>query len=353
MSAPGVLAVDIVVNNYNYGRYVAASIESALAQTHRPVQVIVVDDGSTDESREIIASYGSRVVPVLKENGGQASAVNAGWACSQADVLIFLDADDLLFPDAAGAAAAAFSAQPELARVQWRMEVVDGEGRRTGAVNPSLDVAMANGRLAREELVFPFDLPWVATSGTAFPRWALERVMPVPADDYRLGVDWYLSHVTTLVGPVRSFESPLGAYRVHDANRYGSSGHLVDLDRVRQSVQFGAATRRHLLETAQKLHQSGGGDDILSVSDLGNRLISLKLDPAAHPIPTDTLPRLAVGGLRAARRRWDVRWPVKVLFGLWFLVTALVPPAVARRLATAFLFRDVRPGLNRLLARVR
>ena len=61
--------VSVIVNNYNYGRFLRAALDSALTQSPKP-EVVVVDDGSTDDSREIIASYGSDVVPVLKENGG-------------------------------------------------------------------------------------------------------------------------------------------------------------------------------------------------------------------------------------------------------------------------------------------
>ena len=64
--------VDVIVNNHNYGRFLRAAIESALAQTHERVNVIVVDDGSTDDSRAIIESFGERIVAVLKPNGGQA-----------------------------------------------------------------------------------------------------------------------------------------------------------------------------------------------------------------------------------------------------------------------------------------
>jgi GT2 family glycosyltransferase len=66
--------VSIVINNFNYARYLPHAIDSALAQTHRPTQVIVVDDGSTDDSRPVIDRYAGRIRPVLKTNGGQASA---------------------------------------------------------------------------------------------------------------------------------------------------------------------------------------------------------------------------------------------------------------------------------------
>jgi glycosyltransferase involved in cell wall biosynthesis len=89
--------VSIIINNYNYGRFVREAIDSGLNQTYSHKEVIVVDDGSTDDSREIIASYGNGITSVLKENGGQASAFNAGFAVSQGDIICFLDADDIFY----------------------------------------------------------------------------------------------------------------------------------------------------------------------------------------------------------------------------------------------------------------
>src|SRR5262249_35315249 len=90
----------IIVSNYNYGRFLRKWLDSALAQTFANKEVIVVDDGSTDESRKIISSYGKQIIPILKENGGQASAFNAGFAASRGEAVLFLDADDLLLPSA-------------------------------------------------------------------------------------------------------------------------------------------------------------------------------------------------------------------------------------------------------------
>src|SRR4051812_2571992 len=88
-------SLSIIVSSFNYGRYLPQAIESALAQTHK-CEVIVVDDGSTDDSREIIRGYGDRLRAILKDNGGQASALNAGFAASTGDAIIFLDSDDML-----------------------------------------------------------------------------------------------------------------------------------------------------------------------------------------------------------------------------------------------------------------
>ncbi|MCC2671779.1 MAG: glycosyl transferase, partial [Armatimonadetes bacterium] len=73
----------VIINNYNYARYLPEAVESALAQTYPHTEVVVVDDGSTDHSRAVLAGYGDRLRTVFQENGGQASAFNAGFAASR------------------------------------------------------------------------------------------------------------------------------------------------------------------------------------------------------------------------------------------------------------------------------
>ncbi len=93
--------VSIAINNFNYGRFVGDAIDSALAQRYPHVEVIVVDDGSTDDSHRVIDRYRDRVVTLFKENGGMASTHNAAFERAGGDVVIFLDADDTLLPTAA------------------------------------------------------------------------------------------------------------------------------------------------------------------------------------------------------------------------------------------------------------
>src|SRR5262245_61685550 len=90
--------VSIIINNYNYGRFLEEAINSALDQTYRKTEVIVVDDGSTDNSRQVIADHNDQIITVLKDNGGQASAFNAGFIRSHGEIIIFLDSDDILLP---------------------------------------------------------------------------------------------------------------------------------------------------------------------------------------------------------------------------------------------------------------
>jgi hypothetical protein len=248
------LAVDIVIDNYNYAAFLGAAIESALAQTHERVEVIVVDDGSTDGSRELLATYEGRVEVVLKENGGQASAFNAGIECSRGDVVVFLDADDLLHPETAARAATAFAADRALVKLQCRMDTIDASGRSTGAIKPPPHLPLPNGDVRRAELAFPFDLTWLAMSANAFRAEALRRILPIPEQSYRICADWYLVHLTALLGPVASLEQVGASYRVHGANNYEQQAPRLDLDHVRQTIGLTEATVRALERLADEEH---------------------------------------------------------------------------------------------------
>jgi hypothetical protein len=345
------LTVDIVIDNYNYGRFLGEAIESARGQSHFKVNVIVVDDGSTDGSRELLADCGDDVEVVLKENGGQASAVNEGLRHCRGDVVIFLDSDDLLRPEAAATVATAFATDEAIAKVQYRMEVVDAEGRPTGATKPAPHLPAPNGDVRAQELAAPFDMAWRATSGNAFRVEALRRILPMPERDFRRCADWYLVHLSALLGPVVSLEAIGAAYRVHGDNSYEPEAPGFDLPRIRTTIEFAAATKRELARLADEL-ELPRPDPILSVWDLANRLISLRADPALHPLPGDSRHGLVADALRALRRREDVGAAMKAMFVIWFAVTALAPRRAVPRLGEFFLYSERRPQLNRLLGRL-
>jgi glycosyltransferase involved in cell wall biosynthesis len=339
----------VIINNYNYGRFLPAAIESALGQTYPNVRVIVVDDGSTDDSRAVMRSFGGRIVSVLKENGGQASAFNAGFARSSGDLVVFLDSDDVLLPDAVERIVAVAETDPAAVRIQYPKEVIDAAGRATGIVRPSPHIPLASGDLREAALTRPFDLASVPTG--SFRSWALRRLLPIPEDEFAECADWYLVHLAALLGPVAALEAPAYGYRVHGGNRYEPKRPRLDLEHVRQSVRYAAATRRHLLRLADELGRTRP-HDILSVADLANRLISRRLDPERHPIPDDRTPALALNGIRAALRRSDVSPVMRLMFVAWFLGTAALPRGSSRRLGERFLFPERRPRLNRALARM-
>ncbi len=346
------LAVDIVIGNHNYGTFVGAAVESALGQRHPRVRVVVVDDGSTDNSRERLSAYANSVDLVLQENRGQAAALNAGLARCRGDIVLFLDADDALRPHVAAHVATAFAADPEAVKAQFRMDVIDAAGKSTGATKPPPHLPLPSGDLRRAEVCFPFDIPWLPTSGNAFRAAALRRILPIPEQgDRRCGADWHLIHLTTLLGSVVSLEQVGASYRVHGANNYEPAEARLNLSHVRQTIAFAQTTAPALERLADEIGLRRPAR-ILSVSDLGNRLLSIRLDRGGHPRSDDTVRGLLADGVRASRRRFDVSGAMRLAFVAWLAAVAVAPRPLARRLGELFLFPQRRATLNRLLARL-
>jgi len=210
-------SVSIVINNHNYGRFLGEAIDSALAQTSPPTEVVVVDDGSTDDSRAVIARYGERIVPVLKENGGQASAFNAGFAASRGDIMCFLDADDLLLPDRVARIAEIFAAHPQALWCFHPLQPVDGD------LKP-LDWQMPTGTSGlwdyRAQMRNSGRLPYIpsATSGLAFRRELLETIFPLP--EFEAHGDNLLKYLALAFGPGYVLYENLSLMRIHGNNRF-------------------------------------------------------------------------------------------------------------------------------------
>jgi glycosyltransferase involved in cell wall biosynthesis len=91
--------VSVIIPVYNGAKYLAESIDSALSQSYSKLEVVVIDDGSTDDSAAIAKSYGDRIVYLRKENAGTAAARNAGIRASRGEFVALLDQDDLWMPD--------------------------------------------------------------------------------------------------------------------------------------------------------------------------------------------------------------------------------------------------------------
>jgi hypothetical protein len=346
--------VSIVVTNHNYGRFVAEAIDSALAQTHDRVEVIVVDDGSTDDSRAVIARYGGRIVVVLKENGGQASAFNAGFQRASGSAVIFLDADDVLDRETATRVAAVFAGRPGLAKVHYRLALMDGNGRPTGAMVPPAGLRLPSGDLRRLARLHPDDVPYPPASGNAFASWALERVLPMPEDDFRILADVYLLNLVALLGPVEVLDGTGGRYRVHGANSHYASS--LRLERVHANLRTTHAAHGHMKKLAESLGLEGfpaPERDDRSLVFLSQRLVSRKLDPPSHPFHEDSLIRLAGRGAAVALRRPDLSPGLRLLYATWFLAMALAPERRATWLAEQMLYPERRGSLAAFVERLR
>lgn len=317
--------VSIVIDNYNYERFLARAIQSALDQTHDDVEVIVVDDGSTDGSLAVAHHFSDRISVVAKENGGQASALNAGFEASTGDLIIFLDADDELLPTAAARAVAQL--RPGVGKIHWRLQSVDATGAALGFTNPPADRQLPQGdvtaTLARTgRYVTP------VMSGNAFPRSVLQRVLPMPEDGFRIAADGYVVTAAAFHGDVVAIDDKLGLYRIHGNNFWAPD--QVSPERLQQFVRHDRAKQSLVIALAGEKGMAVSPD--LGANDhfhLCNRLASLRLNKTAHPVPGDTRPSLTGLGIRATLGS-SLNWPRKVAFCAWFLAVGAGPARVAR-----------------------
>lgn len=255
MSDPKLL-VSILIDNYNYGRFLRDAIDSALNQTYGNTEVIVVDDGSTDDSREIIASYGNRIIPVLKENGGQASAFNAGLASCKGGFVCYLDADDIWLPQKVERVCETAVAHPDAIFIYHRVQPVSSELRQLQKMIPS---RLMQGDIASK---VKDSCGWWAsapTSGLCVPRDVLQRIGPIPEEEFRVCADAFLCYLLPLLGRVVGLPEGLALYRLHGANNY-NSGAASRRRREREVLLSRAASYESYVGLVnERLEQMGAG----------------------------------------------------------------------------------------------
>jgi len=218
MSSPRPL-VSILINNYNYGRFLREAIDSALRQTYTNTEVIVVDDGSTDDSRQIIAAYGSRIVPVLKQNAGQASAFNAGFAVSKGELVCLLDSDDVWITEKVERVVQAALSRPTAVLIYHRVQPVSVDLRPIRRVIP---MGVFCGNIAAKVKKSGGWWACSPTSGLCFPRAALQRIGQIPEKGFRTCADAFLFYLLPLVGDVLGITECLAFYRLHGTNNYNN-----------------------------------------------------------------------------------------------------------------------------------
>jgi glycosyltransferase involved in cell wall biosynthesis len=209
--------VSILINNYNYAKFLDQAIDSALTQTYGKVEVVVVDDGSTDASLEIMAGYGDRIVAVTKQNGGQASAYNAGFAASRGEIICILDADDLFLPHKVSRVVAAYEDNPEIG---WCFDLVREFSDNTGlcyfrpeSYVPGMYDARTSSAAGKQPIVL------TASSGLSFRREVLGRILPMP-EMIRITSDNYIKHLALALAKGWMVPDELSWQRIHRNNAY-------------------------------------------------------------------------------------------------------------------------------------
>ncbi len=221
MSRPIVTAL---IDTYNHERYIEQALASVLGQDVPPdeLEILVVDDGSTDATPEILKRFEPRVRLLRKTNGGQASAFNAAIREARGEVVAFLDADDWWAPGKLRAVLEAFESDSALGVAGHGFIEVDSEKGRQSAICPEegrrFDFHTLEGALP-----FRFWRCFFGTSRVAIRRSVLKRVLPIP-EAMVIEADEYMSTLSIALSNAKLLEEPLTYYRLHAANLYQFQG---------------------------------------------------------------------------------------------------------------------------------
>src|SRR5215831_17464095 len=247
------MKLSVIIANYNYRHFVGAAITSALAVDWPDKEVIVVDDASSDDSRSVIDGFRGKVAAYFRPKSYQLGAHIFGFEQSAGDVIIFLDADDLLEPDVMQEVAKVW--RPGVSKVQYRLNVIDAAGTQLGTAFPQFPRKNDPVKLRRlHRRTMAYTTP--PGSGNAYSREFVRAVfakVSVPNEQVGGGArpsepgeatlqasDAPLLTLAPILGDVLTIRKPLARLRIHGAN----DGALLYLDpakfrnRLRQDVQM-------------------------------------------------------------------------------------------------------------------
>ena len=308
-----------LITNHNYGRFLSAAIDSALAQSHTPLEVLVVDDGSSDASREILAGYGTLIRTILKEQGGQASAFNAGFAAARGELICFLDADDLWLPEKVVRVIEAHREGPVLVCHDLTLVYEDGQTGPASSWCLATNTSLARGRVIPELLAEGAGWRFSPTSGMSITRAVAQALAPLPETDWPICADNPVAYAAAWLGRVGALEQALGVYRVHGNNRFLLASGLDNWIIRFRSVEDPARRLAYLKDFARR---HGGQAPTLELRD--RYFYCREWSFLTRPLPILDLPRLWRANLRARQARaaswlslpWSLLWDTLAAFGI-------------------------------------
>lgn len=211
--------VTALINSYNYARYLPFAINSVLNQTYANVEIIVVDDGSTDHTQDVLGQYGDKIRAIRTENGGQGHAFNVGIGAARGSLIMLLDADDTWLPQKVERMVEFAANRPGATMLYHRYQNIDRQGNKIGDPQP---FPLIDGDYRRKYLrsggTWWSPIASVLTLRTDHIRGAL----PFPTYAVREGADTIVTDYCALTGEIASLPDALALRRLHGANLYAS-----------------------------------------------------------------------------------------------------------------------------------
>lgn len=255
MSAPdavseiGTPIFSVLIAAYNQGPYISDTLNSVARQRFDDYEVVIVDDGSTDDTSEKIAAWTeefgrthlNRVTVSRTDNQGQSAAFEHGFSLCRGRYIALLDSDDLWLPEKLERVVEAVRRDPGAGMIVHPLYVVDAEGRRTGDVRP-MRAKLSEGDL-REQVRATARQTAPATTGVVIRADVFAQLVPMPTKAFRSAADAYLTFGASLMAPVRALPDPLGEYRMQPGSYYLKR--VTSAAGLRQTVEIQNTIARH------------------------------------------------------------------------------------------------------------
>jgi glycosyltransferase involved in cell wall biosynthesis len=253
VSQPEPIRITVLIDTYNYGRFIEEAIESVLAQDFpaQEMEILVVDDGSTDDTAERVRKYGDRIRFFCKANGGQASTLNFGFERARGEIVALLDGDDYWLPGKVRRVVDEFAKQPRTGMVYH-----DYFFKRDNAVLPlpTSGIAGFSGFLRDDpKKLLSYDVPLCAA--LAFRRAVLQRMLPIP-QSLIVQADAHLGACVLFLAPIVYIAEPFTVHRVHSANEWNWAGNSPSGASI---FEGDAAARARLERRVQTTRAIGAG----------------------------------------------------------------------------------------------
>jgi glycosyltransferase involved in cell wall biosynthesis len=249
----------VLIDTYNHAGFIAEAIESVQQQDSPGdrTEILVVDDGSTDGTTDVVRKFAPRVRLISKANGGQASAFNRGIPEARGEIVAFLDGDDWWAAGKLGKVLAAFGEDPHVGLVGHGFTEMHLEGgQRTEVARGRMQFRVTSAETARQ---FRMVRGFLGTSRMAYRRELLAHIGAVP-EALRFEADEYLFTIGALLADVLILPESLTFYRLHDKNLFQfRSG---DAAAIRAKQQVLAALAAALEQT---MWQRGVAEDVARV----------------------------------------------------------------------------------------
>lgn len=244
--------VSVILSSYNAEKFIISAVQSALNQDFNNFEVIVVDDGSTDASVEHLSTIiDPRLKIITKANEGQASAMNVGFAVSSGDIICFLDGDDLSYTSRINTIYSDFSKYPEAIGIMHSLEEIDSQGKPRLNSWGKTRIVKARPPAVKENIFDLYSLLratgarhlYTVTSGLAYRRKILEKIFPLPTENWRTCPDHLLIVLAAFFGPIFIEDQILGAYRIHGNNNIFSVNEEQLLIQLKKDVESYGSSR--------------------------------------------------------------------------------------------------------------